>query len=253
MTPKHFIVAAALIGAAVLAGAEQRPAPIRFLESQGADIVGTFDAPGGLKAYAARYRGDALGIYLTPDGKHAIVGTLLNGKGEDVSRPTLQRLVDASPAGIDWAALGKAAWIAEGDKNGERIVYAFTGPNCPYCAMFWEKARPYLKRPGVQLRHIMVGILRPSSLPKAAAILAADDPAATLARHERTLRQGGIPATGNIPEAAFRKVKANSRLMQDNAIHATPAIVYKDATGAVRQIQGVPSDEMMKTLFSGAR
>src|SRR5690554_4392619 len=101
MISKHFILTMALTGAAAITVAEPLPSPIQFLESKGAEIVGTFDAPGGLKGYAARFRGEPLGIYLTADGEHAIVGTLLNDKGEEVSRKHLERLVAASPAQVD--------------------------------------------------------------------------------------------------------------------------------------------------------
>jgi len=246
MISKHFILATALTGAAAITVAEPLPSPIQFLESRGAEIVGTFDAPGGLKGYAARFRGEPLGIYLTADGEHAIVGTLLNDKGEEVSRKHLERLVAASPAQVDWEALGKADWVAEGDLNTERVVYAFMDPNCPYCAMFWQAAQPYLKKGGVQLRHIMVGVLRPDSLPKAATILASENPAATLAKHQRTLKNGGISPQDNLPESVTQKVIENSQLMHANNIYATPAIVYKDATGAIRLVQGVPSTEVMQ-------
>ena len=38
----------------------------------------------------------------------------------------------------------------------------------------------------------------------------------------------------------------NSKLMHDNNIYATPAIVYKDAQGTVRMIQGMPSEDVMR-------
>jgi thiol:disulfide interchange protein DsbG len=42
--------------------------------------------------------------------------------------------------------------------------------------MFWEQARPWVKAGKVQLRHIMVGIIREDSPGKSAALLAAKDP-----------------------------------------------------------------------------
>lgn len=255
MFTKQLALTTAIISAATLAVAEMYPEPISFLESEGAKIVGTFDAPGGLKGYAASFRGEILGVYLTPDGKHAIVGNLLDGKGDMVATKYLAQLETkaAGPAKIDWTALDKSDWIAEGDKDSERIVYAFTDPNCPYCAMFWEKAQPYLEKGGAQLRHIMVGVLHPTSLSKAATILDADDPAAALAKHERTLQQGGMFPDKDVPEKTIQKVLANSQLMHDNNIFATPAIVYKDSEGVVRQVQGMPSDEAMKDIFAISR
>ncbi len=253
---KQCLLLGALSGSFFIASAafaaEPLPAPIKFLESEGVQIVGEFEAPGGLKGYAARFRGDTMGIYLTPDEKHAIVGTLINEKGDPAAQAEIQRLVDAAPSLIDWEALGKSSWVVEGDKNAKRIVYAFMDPNCPYCAVFWEKARPYLKQKGVQLRHIMVGVLGPTSLPISAKILTAKDPAKALADHELALlqRKEGLSAEGKVPEKAQQDVIANSQLMHSSQIFGTPAVIYQDKEGKVKVAQGVPNDQLMKEIFS---
>lgn len=219
------------------------PEPVRALTADGVEIVDTFDAPGGLTGYIGQYNGRPLELYLTPDKKHVVVGPLFDSDGK---RYAEERLNAATGAGLDWNAFAETHWVAEGDPNATNIVYVFTDPNCPYCAMFWEKSQPYVKRGGVQVRHIMVGMLRPSSLPKAATILAADDPAAALAQHERTVRQGGIDADENVSEKFLEQVRKNTRFMQSNGIRATPAVVFKDANGRVQQVQGVPSPQLME-------
>lgn len=241
-----------LLIASPLMGAEQLPAPIQALESQGVKVLGSFDAPGGLKGYAVRYRGDVLEVYLTPDKQHTIVGTLLSEAGVPAAQRQLEELVDQSFAQLDWNALSQSSWIGEGDKDAKQIVYAFMDPNCPYCAMFWQKAQPYLKQKGIQLRHIMVGVISPTSLPIAAKMLAAPDPDKLLAEHmqKKAQRQEGLSAAGNVPDDAVRKVNANSKLMGDNDISGTPAIVYKDKQGKTHVIQGLPSDEVMEQIFS---
>src|SRR3546814_8987929 len=60
----------------------------------------------------------------------------------------------------------------------------FSDPNCPYCNMFWKQARPWVESGKVQLRHIMVGMLRADSAGKSAALLSAKDPRAALNEHE---------------------------------------------------------------------
>lgn len=225
---------------------ESYAAPIQHLVSDGVEIIAQFNAPSDLEGYVGRYQGRPLEIYLTSDGQHAVVGTLINGEGEPVSQP---HLAQADSAGLDWESFGNTYWIAEGDQNAERIVYAFMDPNCPYCAVFWEKAQPFLANGGVQLRHIMVGILRPSSLPKGATMLAADDPAATLAQHQRTMQTGGISEMRNIPEDKLEQVKENTRFMRSIGLGGTPAFVFRDANGRVQQVQGVPSEHVMQELI----
>src|SRR5690606_4298772 len=255
MTQRFGLVPALFLAISSAQAAKPYPAPIQVLESEGARILGEFDAPGGLKGYAAQFRGDVLGVYLTPDGKHAIVGTLIDEKGEPAAQAQLQKLVEAAPSPVDWEALSQSAWVAEGDKNAKQIVYAFMDPNCPYCALFWQKAQPLLKQQGVQLRHIMVGVLTPTSMAISAKILSAADPAKALAEHEQAEAKGqkGLSAEGNIPDDAMQKVIANSQLMQDSQIFGTPAIVYKDKAGELKVVQGMPNETLMKEIFSVTR
>jgi hypothetical protein len=65
-------------------------------------------------------------------------------------------------------------------------VYVFTDPNCPYCNKFWADAQAWVDSGKVQLRHIMVGILTPTSADKAAALLGDKNPAAALNAYEQS-------------------------------------------------------------------
>ena len=101
----------------------------------------------------------------------------------------------------------------------------------------------------VQLRHIPVGILKPTSAGKAAALLAADDPEKAMARHEANYRSGGIAPMDNVPEALQQKVAANNVLMSDLGIQGTPGIFYKDAKSTIQVRQGVPQGELLKQVM----
>lgn len=70
--------------------AQDLPQAIQAIEDRGAEIVGQFSAPGGLQGYAARYNGEGLGLYLTADGQHVLIGSLLNAAGEDLTLPQLE-------------------------------------------------------------------------------------------------------------------------------------------------------------------
>jgi thiol:disulfide interchange protein DsbG len=71
----------------------------------------------------------------------------------------------------------KASWILDGKKEAPVIVYVFADPFCPYCKQFWQQARPWVESGKVQLRTLLVGVIKPESPATAAAILAAKDPA----------------------------------------------------------------------------
>ena len=182
---------AALLHLPSVQAAEELPEAIKKIEAKGAKIVGQFDAPDGLRGYAAQYQNRGMALYLTPDGKHVLLGNLYDAEGNDLSSAPLQKLVYAPMAKEVWAKMETSNWIADGNKDAPRVVYMFSDPNCPYCNMFWEQARPWVKAGKVQLRHIMVGIIREDSPGKSAALLAAKDPQKALEDHE-ACRQGQL-------------------------------------------------------------
>lgn len=260
-TPRRLLSAPLLalglaLSAAALA-APPKPAPLAALEKQGLTIVGTFPSPGGLTAYAAYMGRQPVALYLTPDGKHAIAGTLLDAQGQDLTGDALEERVAGPMSEETWRRLEKSHWIADGRDDAPRTVYVFTDPNCPYCNKLWADARPWVDAGKVQLRHIMVGILTPTSAGKAAAMLAARDPAAALAAHERAhtaangkalaggrprpLGDEGVKPLSSIPAAVQARLDENAKLMAGYGLQATPAVAWRDGTGLLQMRQGVPA------------
>lgn len=238
-----------LLGAALTAQAEKWPAPIKALESQGVEVVGRFDAPGGLKGYAGLMGQQPLALYLTPDGKQVIVGTMLDAKGTNLSQAPLDKLVSKPMTAKVWSQLEKTSWIGDGSKTAARVVYTFTDPNCPYCNKFWKDAQPWVKAGKVQVRHILVGILAESSPGKAAALLSADDPSAALAQHEQQQAGGGIKPLPQMPAKARAQLDAHQALMQQLGASATPTTFYKDDAGKLQMVQGAPQGDTLAKLL----
>ena len=248
----HHLLTLAFAGAllqAPLLQAEELPAAIQKIEAKGAKIVGTFEAPNGLRGYAAQYQNRGMALYLTPDGQHVLLGNLYDADGKDLSAEPLQKLVYAPMAKAIWAKMEASNWIADGNKDAPRTVYLFSDPNCPYCNMFWEQARPWVKAGKVQLRHIMVGIIREDSPGKSAALLAAKEPEKALADHEKAGKASPLKPLKEIPPAIQAKLDANQALMDELELSATPAIFYLDDKGELQQQQGAPSpDKLVKIL-----
>ncbi|MGO3058890.1 MAG: thiol:disulfide interchange protein DsbG, partial [Halomonas sp.] len=165
------------------ATADEWPDPIQQLQQQGLTIHGEFDAPDGLTGYAGSARGQTFAAYLTSGGEHAVLGTLINAEGQDVSAERLEQLVNGSRNAELWQEMADQHWVRDGDKEAPRIIYTFSDPNCPYCRQLWEDAQPWVESGDVQIRHLMVGILKADSPAKAAAILNADNPGEALAEH----------------------------------------------------------------------
>lgn len=235
--------------AAPLLHAEELPKPIQQLQAKGAVIKGSFDAPNGLRGYAAEYQNNGIAFYLTADGKHVLVGSLFDEQGRDLSAAPLEKLVYGPMTKAIWAKMEKAAWIADGKADAPRTVYLFSDPNCPYCNMFWQQARPWVESGKVQLRHIMVGIIREDSPGKSAALLAAKDPAKALLAHESAGKGSSLKALDTIPDKVQKQLEGNLALMEELGLSATPAIFYRDEQGRLQSQQGAPRPEMLGKIL----
>ena len=116
----------------------------------------------------------------------------------------------------------------------------------------------------MQLCHVVVGILTPTSAGKAAALLSRADPAAALAayershvpatgqalanRHPRPLDDDGLQPLAQVPAAMQARLDANAELMAAFGIQATPAVIWRDARGELHALQGVPEGELTAVL-----
>ncbi|WP_163560073.1 thiol:disulfide interchange protein DsbG [Halomonas sp. NO4] len=246
----YWFAAATLLSSASTALADSHwPAPVQALTEQGLTIHERFEAPGGLTGFAASYQGGEVAIYLTPDGEHAIVGTLVDAEGNDLSDAALDEWVRAPQDAALWERLSDSHWIADGDADAPRVLYTFTDPNCPYCKQFWDDTRPWVAAGEVQLRHIMVGILAPDSPAKAASLLGADDPAAALAAHSEG--EAPIEAAAQ-PREIEDRIYRNNQLFDELGLLATPATLYRQ-DDRVERLQGVPDEAALVEAMGGER
>ncbi len=224
------------------------PPAVRALVDRGLEIVNEFEAPGGLTGYAARSGGRKAIFYATPDGRHVLLGTLLDADGKNLTTHHLADFMPERDYSEAWAKLERARWVAVGAEAPERVVYTFVDPNCPYCNKLWRATEPRFGD-GLQVRYLLVAMLRPSSMAKSAAILQADDPTAAYRRHESRFGQGGIePAETSEPEVK-EAIRANTTLMQKLGISGTPAIVYRTGDGKVHVANGMPKAEKLAGIY----
>jgi thiol:disulfide interchange protein DsbG len=223
------------------------PAPVQALTGQGLTIHQSFEAPGGLTGYAASHPGGEVAIYLMPDGEHAIVGTLVDAKGDDLSAQALDEYVRKAQEAEVWQQLEESAWIQDGDTAAPRLLYTFTDPNCPFCRQLHHATRPWVEAGEVQIRHIMVGILEQDSPARAAALLGADDPAAALQAHSSGIEE---IAPSPQPRDIEQQVYDNNRLFDALGLIATPS-TFARLEGRLERAQGVPHDERLIELMGG--
>lgn len=225
--------------------AASRPAVLRGIEKHGFEVIGEFDAPGGLRGFAGQVGGQPAAAYVTADSKNVMVGTLFNEKGEDVGAGPLDKLVAKPMSDRIWARLDGSAWVRDGRADAPRVVYTFSDANCPYCHRFWEAARPWVDSGKVQLRHVMVGVIREDSPAKAAAILGAPNPSAVFLQNEHDFGKGGIKPAANISPELANKLDANQVLMMELGFQGTPGILFRDEHGVVQRVSGMPQGEDM--------
>ncbi len=231
-----------------------RPAVLQGIEKHGFEVMGEFDAPGGLRGFAGLVGGQQpAAAYVTADGKNVMVGTLFNEKGEDIGAAPLEKLVEKPMSDKIWNKLDASAWVRDGRADAPRVVYTFSDANCPYCHRFWEAARPWVDSGKVQLRHVMVGVIREDSPAKAAAILGAPNPSAVFLQNEHEFSKGGIKPAAKITPELANKLDANQVLMVELGFQGTPGILFRDAEGIVQRVSGMPQGEDMEKVMGAVR
>jgi len=237
------------LSSSVLAAEVNLPAPIIALQQQGFELKGEFKGPGDLPGYVMQIQGQGTTVFLTPDKQHAIMGNLVDAAGKNLSDEQVEKWVYAPMAKEMWQKLERNHWIAAGKADAPHVVYTFADPYCPYCTQFWENAQPWLKSGKVQLRVLMVGMLRPDSGQKAAAIMMAKDPAKTLAEYENSKGKMELAIPAAIKPEITKALEDNLALMDTLGGTATPSIYYLNKDGRLQQHQGLPDEETMKAIM----
>ncbi|BDH46714.1 thiol:disulfide interchange protein DsbG [Salmonella enterica subsp. enterica serovar Choleraesuis] len=248
---KQFVypLLATMLSSTVVYAADSLPAPVQAIAKQGITIVKSFPAPNGMTGYLGKYQDMGVTIYLMPDGKHAISGYMYDEKGNNLSEEVIQKDIYA-PAGREmWKQLEKAHWIADGKESAPRKIYVFSDPYCPYCKAFWKKARPWVDSGKVQIRTLLVGVIRPESSATAATILASGDPAK--AWHDYESAQGKPDLKGGTKPGAeqVRILQANQGLMDNLGAQGTPAIYYMSPNNELQQAMGMPDEAKLKAIM----
>lgn len=231
------------------AQAEELPPPVKAIEKQGITIIKSFEAPGGVKGWLGKYQDMGVTIYLTPDGKHAISGYMYDEKGVNLSEKVIQKEIYA-PAGRElWQRMEKSQWLLEGDKAAPRVIYVFADPFCPYCKQFWQQAQPWVKAGKVQLRTLLVGVIKPESNATAAAILAAKDPAKTWHDYESSGGKLTLNVAKNPSAEHLKTLKDHEAIMDALGANATPAIYYMNDENELQQVTGLPEPEQLNLMM----
>jgi len=217
------------------------------LEKEGFSFVKQIEAPAQMTGWAGHMQQNPATVFISNDQKYYIIGDLHNAKGDNLTVDALNKYVKQSVLDDVWKSLGKSAYIQDGNVNAPRIIYVFSDPNCPYCHMFWEKARPYVKSGKVQLRHIQVAVIRPESRGQAATLLAAANPAKVFEEFNAAKGKQKLKEMKPIPANIAQKIESNEEMMTKYGFYATPAMIWKNSKGQMETASGLPKD--LKGIF----
>ncbi len=154
--------------------------------------------------------------------------------------------------------IDKATFIAEG--TGKPALYIFFDPNCPFCHALYKKLRAFVGKTDVQFRWIPLGMLTPSSLPKAAAILQASDPLQAFYKNEDDYDfaangqpGGGIEPAQTLAPKVRAELDANLALYNSQKLFGVPVVVWRKADGRADMLIGVPSDAQLQIMLKEVR
>ncbi|BBF66695.1 Thiol:disulfide interchange protein DsbG [Acidithiobacillus ferridurans] len=161
-----------------------------------------------------------------------------------------------------WQLMGKKlTYIQEGHQGP--VVYDFTDTNCPFCHLLYVTEARLIREGKLTVRYVPVAIIKPSSMPEAAAILQADNPVAALQKAEDAIAKGmktGKPAnlaraTDAIGKAspktiaAIKKIEANNVFLQEIGVDDLPDIIYLPKKGKLGLITGLISEKKLTELL----
>jgi thiol:disulfide interchange protein DsbG len=105
-----------------------------------------------------------------------------------------------------------------------------------------------IRAPKVQVRYLLVAVIDADSRGKDAAIIESSDPAATLARQERSFDSGGIAPRATKRPTTGQAIAANEALMRTLHIFGTPGVVYLDARRQLQVFAGLPDPQQLKSI-----
>ena len=209
-------------------------------------VLKEFPAPGGLQGWVIKEgrEGKEVIIYTSADGKILIAGMLMDARGDNLTAKFGDQYLskpDHTPA---FNAFQKEATpVIVGDAKAPAEITALIDVNCGYCKVLHRLLQPAIAAGELRVRYIPVGILGPTSLDKASALMQSKDPLAFMNAAATT----GAPEASSSKEFAA-KVQANTELMKKYGFNGTPAVFYKAKQGDTLVVStGLPS---MLSMFS---
>ncbi|MES1926030.1 thiol:disulfide interchange protein DsbG [Salinisphaera sp. T31B1] len=186
------------------------------------------DVP-GMTGYVIKRGGKHQIVY--GEGGYLFMGQLVSPEGKNLSADYADRYVPKPDIAKIVDQLKQTGQLIQQGPDDAPLMYVFADPNCTYCHRFYEQAAPLVEAGTLQLQWAMVGFVKKSSIGRAAAILAADDPASALAKNEagfdESTEDGGITALDPVPAELEKTLDAHAQQMAAAGGTGTPTLLYR--------------------------
>ncbi|RME60444.1 DsbC family protein [Candidatus Parcubacteria bacterium] len=178
-------------------------------------------------------------VYMASDAQHAFLGHLVNlPKRKDYTEPLLRDL-RAQKVDLSVLPMDKAIKVVKG--NGERTLYVFTDPDCPFCHRLEQSLD---KISNVTIHYFMYPLaqLHPNAPAKANKIYCAKDPASAI--KTVILKRGDLPS-GEVKPKCEAPLKEIAKVAQALGVNGTPTLIFEDG---VLQSGFMPAQMLEKYL-----
>lgn len=217
-------------------------------------LLSSFDTgKPGLTGYVVQQGGKAQVVF--GEAGYLFVGQLFSPQGQDlVARYSDQYLPKPDVTATVKQLEDAGHLVVQGPASAPRL-YVFADPNCIFCHRFYTMAEPLVKADKLQLRWVMVGFLKPTSMGKSAAILSAADPLRALQVNETKFNvgaeEGGIAPAPQAAPALQALIKAHFSAMQAVGGSGTPTLLYRTSAGKWAARVGVPPTAWLSAYAAG--
>ncbi|MDO8953874.1 MAG: thiol:disulfide interchange protein DsbG [Gammaproteobacteria bacterium] len=201
-------------------------------------------------------------LFVDPANKYLFAGALIAADGTNLTQQYTDEYINKAIAKNAGQAIAKTHWISEGSDSAPHKIYVLIDPNCIYCHMSFQSLAPFIAGNQLQVRWVSVGIIKSTSLGKAAHLLSIQSPKdqiAALKQDENDFNssqeEGGITALDESDPAykmAFNQVVENNTFFTQNQFIGTPVIIYTKADGTPSIYAGLAQGKDLEAIVNAA-
>ncbi len=193
-------------------------------------------------------------VYVNKRYHYLISGVLINGEGQNIVEQDFNKYIEPANALKAFKDIDTTHYVTQGKADGPHKAYIIVDPNCIFCHKLYEAVKPMIASGKLSVRWIIVGIIKPSSKAKAAAILSAKNPDQALRYNEQHFsvktEEGGIKPLKNPSAQVKKEIQDNIDFMMKNQITATPVILYKTNGNVLKLQTGLPQGKALDAMIN---